>query len=153
MNNKTRLKPTKTELAEMKVLNNLGHSPSNIAKTIGRSHNTVLKYLRSDIYENPELQELVRIISEKELQELTVIGSKARACQHKYLDAVLNGEKEVNPIAVTAIGDRGFQQRRLLAGDSTCNLDLLHQSVIELETIREQATNLVKKLRGASDND
>ena len=146
MNSKTRLKPTKTELAEMKVLNNLGHSPSAVAKTIGRSHNTVLKYLRSEIYENPELQELVRIISEKELQELTVIGSKARACQHQYLDAVLSGEKEPNPIAVTAIADRGFQQRRLLEGQSTSNVDLI-QSIKDLEELKAQALSLAEKLR------
>ena len=144
--NKTRLKPSKSELVQMKVLNNLGNSPSAIAKQMERSHNTVIKYLNSDVYDNPELQELVSIISKRECQELTVIGSKARACQHKYLDAVLSGEKEPNPIAVTAIADRGFQQRRLLEGESTDNIAVTMQEIKTLEATREAALALVDKL-------
>ena len=140
-------KPTLQELAEMKMMSNQGISPYTIGKKMGKSNHTVSKYLNSDVYENPELQELVSVISKKECQELTLIGSKARACQHIYLDAVLNGKKEVNPIAVTAIGDRTFQQRRLLEGQSTSNVDLIHQSIKDLEELKRQAGELANKLR------
>jgi hypothetical protein len=42
--------PDKKELARMKVMADLGVSASAIGKRLGRSHNTVIKYLRSEVY-------------------------------------------------------------------------------------------------------
>ena len=49
----SRKKPTKKELARMKAMNELGESPTSIADRWGRSHNTVIKYLESDVYNDP----------------------------------------------------------------------------------------------------
>ena len=103
----------------MKVLNDLGHSPTAIAAKMQRSHNTIIKYLSSDVLNHPQIQSLIKKMSEQEIKDLTVIGAKARACQNNYLDDVLEGVKQPNPIAITAIGDRSFQQRQLLQGKST----------------------------------
>jgi hypothetical protein len=63
-------RPTKKELARMKAMNELGESPTSIADRMGRSHNTVLKYLESDVYNDPTIAELVEKIKEKELRSL-----------------------------------------------------------------------------------
>ena len=44
--------PSKKELARIKAMNDLGESPTSIANRMGRSHNTVIKYLASDVYNN-----------------------------------------------------------------------------------------------------
>ena len=63
-------KPSKKELARMKAMNELGESPTSIAARMDRSHNTVLKYLSSDVYNDPALSEMVEKIKEKELSDL-----------------------------------------------------------------------------------
>ena len=55
-------KPTKKELARMKAMNELGESPTSIADRMGRSHNTVIKYLQSDVYKDPAIAEMVENI-------------------------------------------------------------------------------------------
>ena len=62
--------PSKKELARMKAMNELGESPTSIAARMDRSHNTVLKYLSSDVYNDPALSEMVEKIKEKELSDL-----------------------------------------------------------------------------------
>jgi IS30 family transposase len=49
-------KPTKKELARIKAMNELGESPTSIAGRMGRSHNTVIKYLQSDVYNAQRFQ-------------------------------------------------------------------------------------------------
>tara|TARA_B100001964_G_scaffold167909_1_gene184424 strand:+ start:4140 stop:4583 length:444 start_codon:yes stop_codon:yes gene_type:complete len=139
-------KPTLQELAEMKMMSNKGISPYTIAKKMGKSNHTISKYLKSDIFNDPNLQQLIQTITKREQQDLLLIGQKSRLCQHQYLDSVLLGEKQPNPIAITAIGDRAFGQRRLLLNQSTANIDI-SQQITELETIRTQALAFSKKLR------
>ncbi len=116
--------PNKVQLAEMKVRESLGESHHAIGLKMGFSNHTIKKYLQSDIYNDPDILELVEALRAKEVNDLQIIISKARQCQHKYLDAVLNGEKEVNPIAVTAIADRNFTQLRLIECQSTEIVDV-----------------------------
>ena len=59
-------KPNKKELAQMKVMSDLGLSPTAIAGKLGRSHNTVIKYLDSDVYNDPAIGGIVEKIKENE---------------------------------------------------------------------------------------
>ena len=72
-------KPSKKELARMKVMNDLGESPTSIAARMDRSHNTVIKYLESDVYNDPALSEMVEKIKEKELSDLYLRTRRQRA--------------------------------------------------------------------------
>ncbi|MBI3001857.1 MAG: helix-turn-helix domain-containing protein [Deltaproteobacteria bacterium] len=126
-------KPTKTELARMKAMHDLGLSPTAIAKKIGRSHNTVSKYLRSEVYNDPQISQLVERIKEKEVQDLYLLGGKARARLHELLD-----EGNTKVIETVALMDRSFQQRRLLEGNSTANIGLL-SALVEAAHRRDKA--------------
>ena len=112
------------QLAQMKVLNEMGVSPTSIAKKLNLSHHTTLLYLRekTELFNDPEVIKLIKIIKERELDELFLIGKKSRAVIDAYLDDCLEGTKQPNPVAIVAIQDRSFQQRRLLEGVSTDNI-------------------------------
>jgi len=124
--------PNKKELAEMKVLSDLGHSPTAIARKIGKSHHTVIKYLNyHEIYDDPEVKRLIEQIRAKELEDLFMIGAKARKRIHELLD-----EGKTKMIETVACMDRSFQQRRLVEDLSTDNID-----------IKGTVTSLREKLR------
>ena len=110
-------KPTKKELAKMKVMNESGLSPTNIASRMGKGHATVIKYLQSDCYTDPSIKELVNKIRENETNDLYVLGAKGRSRLHELLD---EGRSQMIP--TIALVDRTFQQRRLLEGKSTDNV-------------------------------
>ena len=110
-------KPDKKELARMKVMHDLGVSPTAIAKRLGKSHNTVIKYLDSDVFNDPSISQIVERIKEKELSDLYLLGAKARKNLHTMLDQGKGGM-----IPTIACMDRSFQQRRLLEGRSTENI-------------------------------
>ena len=111
------LKPNKKELARMKAMHDLGVSPTAIAAKMEKSHNTVIKYLNSEVYNDPDIAEMVERIKEKELEDLTLLGAKARKNLHTMLDQGKGGM-----IPTVAVMDRSFQQRRLLEGNSTENI-------------------------------
>jgi len=108
----------------MCVSNQMGKSPTRIAKETERSHHTVIKYISNINFKDPEIQALISRIKEAELNELEKIGGLARSILIDYLFQVFEGKKEPNPISVTAILDRTFTQKRLLLGQSTENIDL-----------------------------
>ena len=110
-------KPTKKQLAEMKVMHELGMSPTNIANQMGKGHGTVIKYLQSDCYTDPGITKLVNKIRDNETNDLYVLGAKGRSRLHELLDA---GKSTMIP--TIALVDRMFQQRRLLEGKSTDNV-------------------------------
>ena len=101
----------------MKVMHDLGVSPTAIAKRLGKSHNTVIKYLDSDVFNDPSISQIVERIKEKELSDLYLLGAKARKNLHTMLDQGKGGM-----IPTVALMDRSFQQRRLLEGRSTENI-------------------------------
>jgi hypothetical protein len=117
-------KPDKKELARMKAMNELGESPTSIADRMGRSHNTVIKYLESDVYNDPAIAEMVEKIKEKELEDLYLLGAKGRHRLHQLLD---QGKSTMIP--TIALVDRTFQQRRLLEGNSTANIHTLSKVI------------------------
>ena len=142
------IKPDNREIAQMTVLSRLGLSACSIGKRLGRSNHTVQKYLDSPIVQSPEVQVLVNLITQKEVTDLRLLGAKARNRLHELLD-----EGKTKMIETCAVMDRSFQQIRLLEGNSTANLDIMHQNYLELKNIREQAMNLVKKLRNVPENE
>lgn len=113
-------KPDRKTLAKWKVASDLGNSANAIAKDDGVSHKTVLKYLRSDVYSDPKISEIVERIREKELNDLTVIGAKARQRIHDIFDT---GKPALIP--AVACMDRSFTQRRLLEGKGAENISNL----------------------------
>ncbi|MBI4527675.1 MAG: hypothetical protein HY695_28085 [Deltaproteobacteria bacterium] len=113
-------KPNKRELARMKAMSDLGQSPTAIAKRMGKSHNTVLKYLDSDVYNDPTISKMVERIREKEIEDLYLLGAKGRKRLHELVD---KGDSKM--IETIALVDRTFQQRRLLEGLSTQNINSL----------------------------
>jgi hypothetical protein len=131
-------KPTKKELARMKAMNELGESPTSIANRMGRSHNTVIKYLESDVYNDPTIGEMVEKIKEKELNDLYLLGAKGRSRLHELLD---KGDSPMIP--TIALVDRVFQQRRLLEGNSTQNIHTLSKIV---ESAQESGDDALRSL-------
>ncbi len=126
--------PTKPELARFKVLTDIGHSPYAISKITGRDAKTIRRYLlRSDLYQDAEVQKMIATIKAEELTDLTLIGLKARLHLHRLLD-----RGKVRPIEATAIMDRSFQQRRLLEGSSTNNINI-HALIMEIKKARKKA--------------
>lgn len=138
-----KIKPNKKELSQFKVMSGLGLTPNAIGVKTGRDPKTVRKWLKSDVYQDPEIQQMIDTIKGKELEQLTLIGGKARTILDKYLNDCLEGNKEPNPISVTAILDRTFQQKRLLENKSTDNLSIrdmeahLSNRLKELEEIED----------------
>ena len=106
--------------------------PRRVYKTIVRYHSfpyeadTMLPVIDTPI-SSSEWAELVIdprgkarlfVAKDKELDDLFLIGVKARKRLHELLD-----EGKTKPIETTAIMDRAFQQRRVLEGKSTENRD------------------------------
>ena len=117
-------KPDKKELARIKVMSDLGFSPRGISAKTGRSHVTVRKYLRSDVFNDPDIKAIIKKIRENELSDLYLLGAKGRARLHELLD-----EGKATMIPAIALVDRVFQQRRLLEGKSTINQSIMSRIV------------------------
>ena len=118
-------KPNKKELARMKVMHDLGVTPTTIAGKLGKSHHTIIKYLQSGVYTDPSIGEIIECIKEKETEDLYLLGAKACQNLHDLAD-----EGKMKPIENIALMDRVFQQRRLLEGKSSVNIGLKTQLVI-----------------------
>lgn len=142
-------KPDKKELAKFKVMSELGLSPHAIGAKIGRSKRTVAKYLKSDVYLDPSIAEIVEKIKEKELNDLYLLGAKGRARLHELLD---EGDSQMIP--TIALVDRMFQQRRLLEGSATQIIDhsLIYKDITHLEKrlgeLGEEERKLLEKNDG-----
>jgi len=119
-------RPTKKDLAKMRVMSELGITPTAIAAKMGKSHHTIKKYLQSEIFTDPTIEALVEKIRDTELNDLYLLGAKGRQRLHELLDS----EKEVQMIPTIALVDRTFQQRRLLEGRSTVNVGLKTQLIM-----------------------
>ena len=140
-------KPNKKELARIKVMSELGVSPTAIAGKLGKSHHTIIKYLQSDVFTDPTIKEIVEKIRDTELNDLYLLGAKGRQRLHELLDS----EEKVQMIPTIALVDRTFQQRRLLEGRSTVNLGLKMQLVLAAEA-EDQAQQDKKSPQGDESN-
>ena len=111
-------RPDKKEVARMKVLSDLGNSPSAIGKMMGRDGKTISRYLGvPENFQDPEVQALIAKIKEDEISDLYLLGAKAKSRLHELLD---RGDSKM--IETTAVLDRTFQQRRLLENLPTENI-------------------------------
>jgi hypothetical protein len=128
--------PTKPELAQFKALSDMGHSQYAISKLTGRDRKTIRRYLlRSDLYQDPEVQKMIEAIKAEELSDLTLLNAKARLRLHERLD-----EDKLKNIELIAAMDRSFSQVRLLRSQSTMNMATFHadiQAVKELMKRKE----------------
>jgi hypothetical protein len=125
------MRPNKKELARMKVMQDIGLSPTAISHRLGKSHHTVIKYLNDlSLFDDPTLREMIETIRDKEISDLYLLGAKARARLHQILD-----EGNTKTIETVAVMDRSFQQRRLLEGRATeiVDPDALSAEIVELE--------------------
>ena len=122
------LSPTKKELAQYKALSDMGLTPNAIAVRTERDPKTVRKYLQSEVYSDSKIASMVDLIKTREINDLYLIGAKARSHIHKLLD-----EGNMKAIETVATMDRSFQQRRLLQGESTDNIAQVHQMVAMLK--------------------
>ena len=115
-------------------MNDLGQCPTAIAKELGRSHNTVIKFLESDVYNDPAISGIVEKIKENEINDLYLLGAKGRKRLHELVD---KGDSKM--IETIALVDRVFQQRRLLEGKSTENIHSITRLIQQVheETLRE----------------
>ena len=120
--------PTKKELAHFKALSDLGLTNHAIAIKTKRDPKTVKTWLQSPAYNDPEIASMVDLIKTREINDLYLIGAKARSHIHKLLD-----EGNMKAIETVATMDRSFQQRRLLQGESTDNIAQVHQMVAMLK--------------------
>ena len=127
------LTPTKKELAQYKALNDMGLTPNAIAVRARRDPKTVRKYLQSEVYNDPEIMQMVDVIKEKEISDLYLLGAKARKRLHELLD-----EGNTKTIETVALMDRSFQQRRLLEGQSTENIAQIHADVAEIKRLQAE---------------
>ena len=140
-------RPTKKDLAKMKVMSELGISPTGIAAKMGKSHHTIQKYLQSDVFTDPTIKAIVEKIRDTELNDLYLLGAKGRQRLHELLDS----KEKVQMIPTIALVDRTFQQRRLLEGRSTMNLGLKMQLVLAAEA-EDQAQQDKKSPQGDEGN-
>lgn len=101
----------------MGALKALGHTPFKIAQILGRSRNTIAKYLSSELFRDPDFEKKVELIKEREVLDLYSLGAKARL----HLDDMIT-KGALSPLESIALMDRSFQQRRLLEGRSTENV-------------------------------
>lgn len=127
------LTPTKKELAQFKAMNDLGLTPNAIAVRTDRDPKTIRKYLQSEVYDDPEIMQMVNIIKTKEVNDLYLLGAKARKRLHELLD-----EGNTKTIETVALMDRSFQQRRLLEGQSTENIAQIHADIAAIRKLDEQ---------------
>ncbi|MBN1226338.1 MAG: hypothetical protein JXA79_05055 [Deltaproteobacteria bacterium] len=131
------IKPTKTELARFKVMSDLGLTPNAIGSRMDRDPKTVRKYLQSEVYNDPEITRMVTTIREKEIADLYLLGAKARNRLHELID-----EGQTKTIETVALMDRSFQQRRLLEGESTQNINTV---TADIRAVREYLANRDKE--------
>ncbi len=127
----------------MKVMHNIGMSPTAIADKMGKGHGTVIKYLNSDVYTDPDIEEMVKKISKNELNDLYLLGAKGRYRLHEMLD-----EGKLQMIPTIALVDRTFQQRRLLEDLSTNNFSHRLTGLIERATANREGTPQEDKGQG-----
>src|SRR5262245_27720611 len=131
----------------MKVMSDLGLSATAIAEKLGRSHNTVIKYLDSDVYNDPTISIIVEKIKENEISDLYVLGAKGRKRLHELVD---KGDSKM--IETIALVDRVFQQRRLLEGKSTENVHSITRLINESHELSlKEAEERSKRRKGEGD--
>jgi len=125
----------KKQIATMKVKHDMGLTANKIGKDMKVDPRTVRTWLRADVYKDPEIKNLMEVIKENEITDLALLGTKARYRLHEKLDA-----GEMKPIELIACQDRSFQQRRLLEGEPTANINIMKDVADKLKAIDVEAS-------------
>ncbi len=129
-------KATKTQLAQIKSMQDQGISENKIAKYIGLDNRTIGDYLANPtLFADAEVQAMIDVIKRTETNDLYLLGIKARKRLHELLD-----EGNTKVIETVALMDRSFQQRRLLEGASTHNVSIFSR------VVQESMAKLVQKV-------
>lgn len=122
-------RPKKTDVARFKAMQDLGMSNFAIGRQLGFDAKTIKHHLDSMDFSDPELRAMIEKIKDAEINQLHVIGQRAREILLGYLSDVIEGKREPNIISVIAALDRTFQQRQLLTGKSTMNVSVFARVV------------------------
>jgi len=77
-----KMTPTKEEIAQYKALNDVGLTAREIAVRMKRDPKTIRKYLKSDVYNDPEITAMVDTIKKEEIAYLYFLGAKSRKHPH-----------------------------------------------------------------------
>lgn len=127
--------------AVIKAMSEAGSSSQEIADTVGVDQHTVLAILKQPICTD---QALITALQERELNDLTVLGGIAR---QNIVKKIIKGGGNITENVI--VMDRTFQQRRLLAGQSTSNHIVLsiQAGMEELKKAREEVTKMEEMLR------
>ena len=67
------VKPNRGELAWFRALRDLGYSPNKIGQMIKRDPKTVRKYLASDVYQDPDIKNLIEVIKRIREEGVTIL--------------------------------------------------------------------------------
>jgi len=117
-------KPSKREIAQMTALTQLGMGTYEVGDIMGRSPTTVRKYVNSEMFTDPKFAKLVEEYKSKELIDLTALNITTRQRLHELVPTM-------TPLEACMVGDKAFQQRRLLEGKSTTNISTLSKIIQE----------------------
>ena len=104
----------------------------------------MIKYLESDVYDDPAISKIVEKIKENEINDLYLLGAKGRKRLHELVD---RGDSKM--IETIALVDRVFQQRRLLEAKSTENIGSITRLINEShEALLREAEERSKRREG-----
>lgn len=134
-----RLRFTDAEKSAILGMKAQGLTTTDIATRMDRSSVSIWKQLRNKTEEelmaafsDPNVQAAIIELEKNELNDLATLGYKARRNLHKLADA-----GKMRPIENIALMDRAFQQKRLLQGKSTQNVNSLTYLITKAAEARE----------------
>ena len=137
---KTGQRLSKKETAEMFALVDMGTKKKEIERRTGISPNTINRYLANrEAYADPDMEQKIARIKEKEIFDLTVLNVRAKDRLHDLAD-------RMNPIEAIALMDRSFQQIRLLEGKSTANISTMTKIIQEANEMPAPGTRQEKPI-------
>ena len=136
----------KPKIANVKAMSNAGMLRKDIQKATGLSLSTIRDYINKYETDTELLNSLTASIKKNMNNERLLIDSKTGQALNSYLDDVITGKKQPNPIAITAIKDRNFQQYQLISGQPT-ELNATVVAIKDIEALRNEAHQLTKQLR------
>lgn len=114
------VKTLKFNTKKLKRLLKLKIPGTEVAERVGISEATLYRYLNFLKTQSSKITE----IDNTEIIDLALLGARARMRLAQRIETM-------NPIELTAVMDRTFQQRRLLQGKSTANVSVLADIIFE----------------------
>ena len=132
---------TTAEKEQIKVLVASGKSYHATAKELKRCPKTIKSFVTK-----PEAQMAVVKIKEE-------LSGMFENTAKRMIASITNEDiGKINAYQRVISAAAATDKMRLLKNQSTHNMDVMHQTYLELQNIREQAMNLVKNLRNSEDD-